>query len=1295
MPKTYKGITVEIGAKTTGLSKALNDVDKQSNDIQKSLKAVNDLLKLDPKNTEFLAKKQELLAQQVNVTSQRLKTLSDVQEQVNRQFKNGTIDINAYTSFNKELITTKQRLEAVKAEQEKLKNNSEDVSQSLDKVGDSAIKSGDIIKANLTSAAIISGLKAIANGVKEISEACIGIGEEFDSSMSQVAATMGITSEQIAQGSDAYNKLRDAAKETGATTSFTASQSAEALNYLALAGYDVDKSIATLPKTLTLAKASGMDLATATDMITDAMSALKLSTSDTDTYIDQMAKTAQKSNTSVQQLGEATLECAGTISSTGQSLTTMNTSLGVLADNGIKGAEAGTKLRNILLSISAPTDSAQKSLDNLGVTLKDSKGNIRDISDVMTDLNNALANMSSGDRTEAINNIFNKTDLNAVNALLSATSGRFSELSTEIENSTGAAQAMADTMSDNLEGDITRLKSSLEGVGISIYEKFELPLRKAIENSTTSFEKLNDSVTNGKLGESFEKLGTSLEKIIESGSEAATNILPKLIDGLSVILDHSNLIIGALSGLATAGITRTVIQTITKLVRGFSQLANVIKGARAAQLGLNAAQSASPIGSVVSILGLAVGAFIAYKTKLEDTKDATSELVKESQNLNDTIQKAQDNRQENIKKINDEYDSYAKLADQIYKIADSESLTNDKKGEMLTLIDELNEKIPNLNLKYDETTKSLSMQKDEVQNVIDKTKEMYRVQAAEKDLSSITEQQYNVEKKIAELQEDKKKKYAEYLKIKKEEEQFQSTLTPSLLSADDYYENKNSKQRIEDAKKALNDINEQITKQKENLKALDDEYSNTQGYIAEHSDSTNALTDSLEENTDAMSDNATETATQAAKLEELSKNASNTKSEIADLASTMQTLTKQQALSTDQVLNLISKYPELAKSIQSTKDGYKLEQGALESLIKIRAKNLELIAEEQAKEQTTNAKNSAKQSLIDNGVVDWEAKYLVDIYKQQALNGTFNADNIKASPAVKKIISDYVQQLINIRNEESATKMIANDILNNGYKYGSTSSSKTSTTNSTTTKTNTSTTNKTTISKTNASTTDKTDKYAEKVEKKISEIEHNYKMGKLSATDYYTQLSQLNEKYYKGKEKYLERYNELCEKVYTGLQEAEKDRIDNALTLHKELNDIADAQAQLYNARNKKVRIYSEQGGWGLSEDASAVKSATQTLEEAKQALLQTKINMGSYTTAQLTNIANRLPYISDTTLNATKTQKTADKASENTQKTQTTNNDNRISIIIEKVVTPNANDFAQQMQKLIKQSNRNRMVGK
>lgn len=324
--------------------------------------------------------------------------------------------------------------------------------------------------------ALGSSLKTVGSNMSKyvtlplagIGAASVATAANFEKSMSQVAATMGITAEEINNGSESYKKLEKAALDMGATTQFSASEASEALNYLALAGYDAEKSVETLPTVLNLAAAGGLELGYASDVMTDAMSALGLETSQAANFVDQLAKTSQKSNTSVGQLGEAILTVGGTAKVLAGGTTEMNTALGILADNGIKGAEGGTALRNVILSLSAPTDKAAKTMNKLGLEVFDAQGNMRPLNEIFKDLDGTLSTMTQGEQTKVLSELFNKVDLKSVNALLANSGERFDELSGYIANADGAAADMADTMNNNLSGQLTLLKSGLEGAAISI-----------------------------------------------------------------------------------------------------------------------------------------------------------------------------------------------------------------------------------------------------------------------------------------------------------------------------------------------------------------------------------------------------------------------------------------------------------------------------------------------------------------------------------------------------------------------------------------------------------------------------------------------------------------------------------------------------------------------------------------------------------------------------------------------------------------------------------------------------------
>lgn len=427
------------------------------------------------------------------------------------------------------------------------------------------------------------------------SAAAIDIGMNYESSMSQVAATMGITS-----AAADFQVLSDTAKEMGETTQFSASQAGEALNYLALAGYNAEKSVAALPTVLNVAAAGGMELASASDMVTDAMSALGLETAQMSVFADQLAVTSQKSNTSVAQLGEAILTVGGTAKTLSGGVTEMNTALGILADNGIKGSEGGTALRNVILSLSAPTDTAAAALDRLNVKAFDSSGAMRPLQDTFADLNTALSALSDQEKTAVLNEIFNKVDLKSVNALLGTSAERFDELSGYIDDCSGAAAQMAATMNDNLKGDLTILQSALEGLGIAAYEKFQTPMRTAVQDVTESVGELTESLSSGELSESFETIASAMSSAASSIMAVLSNdIVPAVVTGFSTIIEYGDEIIAIIGGITAAVAVIKIVPIITSVVAAI-QTANVNLALLAMESGAAAVSQAALAGGLTA-----------------------------------------------------------------------------------------------------------------------------------------------------------------------------------------------------------------------------------------------------------------------------------------------------------------------------------------------------------------------------------------------------------------------------------------------------------------------------------------------------------------------------------------------------------------------------------------------------------------------------------------------------------------------------------------------------------------------
>lgn len=357
------------------------------------------------------------------------------------------------------------------------------------------------VKIGISDADFQKGIAAAGTAVKEFAtmggkyladfaKDSVATGMQFDSSMAQVAATMGQTVDEI-------QELRDFAKEMGRTTAFSASQAADALNYMALAGYNAEKSMEMLPNVLNLAAAGGMELATASDMVTDAQSALGLSTEETTALVDKMAQAASKSNTSVSQLGSAILTVGGTAKNLKGGTTELATILGILADNGIKGAEGGTALRNMLNTLATPAGEAAVTLAELGVSVYDAEGKMRSLNDIFGEMKTGLNNLTQQDRMRAISTIFNVRDMKSAEAILGSVGDRFNELSSAIDGAAGAASKMAETQLDTLAGDKTKLQSAMEGIKLTVSDALTPSLREATQFATKWIGRITEAIEKG------------------------------------------------------------------------------------------------------------------------------------------------------------------------------------------------------------------------------------------------------------------------------------------------------------------------------------------------------------------------------------------------------------------------------------------------------------------------------------------------------------------------------------------------------------------------------------------------------------------------------------------------------------------------------------------------------------------------------------------------------------------------------------------------------------------------------
>lgn len=363
----------------------------------------------------------------------------------------------------------------------------------------------------------------------------IETGQSFDSAMSQVAATMGTTADQITE-------LRDFAQEMGASTQFSATQAAEALNYMALAGYDAATSMEMLPNVLNLAAAGGMELARASDMVTDTQSAFGISLSRTKQMVDEMAKAASTGNTNVEQLGDAFLtvgalaqelnggfvKLADGTKANADGIQELEIALTMMANAGIKGSEAGTHMRNMLLKLADQTPEGAQAFTDLGVAVYDSAGQMRSLKDIFGDMNTAMSKLTQQDKLQKISAIFNTRDTASAEAIMNAMAQDWDRIGEAILDANGAAEAMAHEINENLAGDITFLKSAWEGVQIAVSDLVSPQLRTGVQFITDTLSNLTNALRGNGQGGIEAVWDGAIGKIRTKIAEFVTYDLPEL-----------------------------------------------------------------------------------------------------------------------------------------------------------------------------------------------------------------------------------------------------------------------------------------------------------------------------------------------------------------------------------------------------------------------------------------------------------------------------------------------------------------------------------------------------------------------------------------------------------------------------------------------------------------------------------------------------------------------------------------------------------------------------------------------
>ena len=702
----------------------MNNIITQTKTLHAEMKTMKSAWDSDTSAKQKAAQQTKMLKDQIALQEQKL-------AQANNMLDKATAK---YGENSNQALRWRQAVANAKTELNNLNNELRNTPNQLQALGQDMQAAGDKIQ-NVGKAVTSVGKTMtthVTAPIVAMGAAAVKVTADFDSSMSKVAAVSGAT------GSD-LEQLRTKAREMGAQTKFSASEAAEAMNYMAMAGWKTGDMLNGVEGIMDLAAASGEDLATTSDIVTDALTAFGKSAQDSGRLADIMAAASSNANTNVAMMGETFKYSAGVAGGLGVTMEDTALAIGLMASAGTKASEAGTALRAGLSRLAGPTKQAKTVMEKYGIALQTNSDGSVNLRETMHLLKNKMGELSQVEQNAAAKALFGATAYNGWLAIINGSDKDFDKLASSIDNSTGTAKRMAETMQGNLNGQVTTLKSQVQELGISFGEQLIPYVSKAVE-------KVQDIVNWFSQLDESEK-----DQIIKMAALAAA--------AGPVVTTAGNLI--------TAG--GKIYGTVGKVIEVVGGLTAAAEGAGAGVGILGAAMTALPVVGVAAGIGLAVGGVIALNKAVGGGKEGISQLNAEMSNTVSSAEKARgalDKEVGSIQSMNASHeDSLAKTeaaarlaegyANELTDLAGKTKKSATEQAKMKALVGKINAIYPELGLAIDDTTGKLNMSTESLKKNIQQLKEQAKAAAYNKILQEEMDKLVEIETKVIEA-EDKK-----------------------------------------------------------------------------------------------------------------------------------------------------------------------------------------------------------------------------------------------------------------------------------------------------------------------------------------------------------------------------------------------------------------------------------------------------------------------------------------------------------------------------------------------------------